>query len=55
MIYFSIQGKVVPLWYKSDEKMDKLTIYRKPIDAVLMFKVIFLQRYYGLGDHQIQY
>ena len=25
----------------------------KPIDVVLMFKVIFLQRYYGLGDHQI--
>jgi len=28
---------------------------RKPIDVVLMFKVLFLQRYYGLGDHQIQY
>ena len=28
---------------------------RKPIDVVLMFKVIFLQRYYGLGNHQIQY
>lgn len=28
---------------------------RKPIDVVLMFKVIFLQRYYGLGEHQIQY
>ena len=28
---------------------------RKPIDVVLMFKVILLQRYYGLGDHQIQY
>ncbi len=28
---------------------------RKPIDVVIMFKVIFLQRYYGLGDHQIQY
>ena len=27
---------------------------RKPIDVVLMFKVIFLQRYYGLGDHQIE-
>lgn len=24
-------------------------------DAVLMFKVVFLQRYYGLGDKQIQY
>ena len=28
---------------------------RKPIDVVFMFKVLFLQRYYGLGDHQIQY
>ena len=28
---------------------------RKPIDVVLMFKIIFLQCYYGLGDHQIQY
>lgn len=28
---------------------------RKAIDPVLMFKVLFLQRYYGLGDHQIQY
>ncbi|MGM9703917.1 MAG: IS5 family transposase, partial [Prevotella sp.] len=28
---------------------------RKPIDVVLMFKVVFLQRYYGFGDHQIQY
>lgn len=28
---------------------------RPQIDVVQMFKVIFLQRYYGLGDHQIQY
>ena len=28
---------------------------RPQIDVVLMFKVIFLQRYYGLGDHQIQF
>ena len=28
---------------------------RPQIDVVLMFKVIFLQRYFGLGDHQIQY
>ena len=28
---------------------------RPQIDVVLMFKVIFLQRYYGLGDRQIQY
>ena len=28
---------------------------RPQIDVVLMFKVIFLLRYYGLGDHRIQY
>jgi len=28
---------------------------RPQIDVVLMFKIIFLQRYYGLGDHQTQY
>ena len=28
---------------------------RPQIDGVVMFKVIFLQRYYGLCDHQIQY
>lgn len=28
---------------------------RPSIDVVLMFKIIFLQRYYGLGDHQIEY
>lgn len=28
---------------------------RPQIDVVLIFKIIFLQRYYGLGDHQIQY
>ena len=28
---------------------------RKAIDPVLMFKVLFLQRCYGLSDHQIQY
>lgn len=33
----------------------KSTAGRPQYDAVLMFKVIFLQRYYGLGDRQIQY
>lgn len=33
----------------------KTSAGRPQIDVVLMFKVIFLQRYYGLGDHQIQY
>ena len=37
-------------------KKDCKTLAGRPqIDVVLMFKVIFLQRYYGLGDHQIQY
>ena len=33
----------------------KSTAGRPQYDVVLMFKVIFLQRYYGLGDKQIQY
>ena len=27
----------------------------KPYDVVMMFKIIILQRYYGLGDQQIEY
>ncbi len=27
----------------------------KPFDVVMMFKIIILQRYYGLGDTQIEY
>ena len=27
----------------------------KPFDLVLMFKIIILQRYYGLGDKQVEY
>lgn len=33
----------------------KSTAGRPQFDVVLMFKVIFLQRYYGLGDKQIEY
>ena len=33
----------------------KSTAGRPQFDVVLMFKVIFLQRYYGLGNKQIQY
>lgn len=28
---------------------------RRPIDCVMMFKVLFLQRYYGLSDEQTEY
>lgn len=27
----------------------------KPYDVVLMFKILILQRYYGLGDKQIEH
>ncbi len=27
----------------------------KPYDVVMMFKIIILQRYYGLGDKQAEY
>ncbi|MDZ4148458.1 MAG: hypothetical protein U1C58_09260 [Flavobacteriaceae bacterium] len=26
----------------------------KPLDVVLMFKILILQRYYGLGDKQVE-
>ncbi len=41
-----------PVFEKADRKSNA---GRKPIDPVLMFKVMFLQRLYGLGDHQIEY
>ena len=37
------------------KKDSKTPAGRLQIDVVIMFKVIFLQRYYGLSDHQIQY
>jgi len=27
----------------------------KPFDLVMMFKIMILQRYYGLGDSQVEY
>ena len=27
----------------------------KPYDVVMMFKILILQRYYGLGDEQVEY
>jgi transposase, IS5 family len=27
----------------------------KPFDFVLMFKIVILQRYYGLGDKEVEY
>jgi len=27
----------------------------KPFDVVMMFKILILQRYYGLGDTQVEY
>lgn len=43
--------------------MDKLEFVQKgeicagaePFDVVMMFKIMILQRYYGLGDTQIEY
>jgi len=27
----------------------------RPFDVVMMFKILILQRYYGLGDKQVEY
>ena len=33
----------------------KNNVGAKPYDLVMMFKIMILQRYYGLGDTQIEY
>jgi len=38
-----------------ENKKRKNNAGRKPFDPVLMFKILFLQRYYGLADHTTQY
>ena len=38
-----------------ENKNRKNNAGRKPFDPVLMFKILFLQRYYGLADHTTQY
>jgi IS5 family transposase len=36
-------------------KKKKSNAGAKPIDVVMMFKILILQRYYGLGDTQLAY
>ena len=38
-----------------ENKEKKSNAGRKPIDPVFMFKVLFLQRLYGMSDAQIEY
>lgn len=44
-----------PLLQKCRKKPRKSTAGRKPYDAVLMLKILFLQSFYGLGDDQTEY
>lgn len=44
----SIEGKLINTSKKSNAGA-------KPFDVVLMFKILILQRYYGLGDKQVEY
>jgi IS5 family transposase len=37
------------------KKKKKNNAGAKPFDVVLMFKILLLQRYYGLGDKQVEY
>ncbi len=41
-----------PVFEKQDRKSNA---GRKPLDPVFMFRVLFLQRLYGLGDAQAEY
>ncbi len=43
--------KLIKLYIDRDGKDRKTPAGRPHIDVVLMFKVIFLQRYYGPGNH----
>ena len=38
-----------------EKQQRKSNAGRRPFDPVMMFKVLFLQRLYGLSDHQTQY
>ena len=44
-----------PLLARVHEKERKSNAGRKPIDVVLMFKVLILQTLYNLGDEQVEY
>ncbi len=44
-----------PLLQRLREKERKSAAERKPYDVVLMFKILVLQSFYGLGDDQTEY
>lgn len=44
-----------PLLSRVREKDRKSAAGRRPYDVVLMFKILFLQSFYGLGDDQTEY
>ena len=44
-----------PLLARVHEKERKSNAGRKPIDVVLMFKVLILQTLYNLADEQVEY
>lgn len=44
----TIESKMLPINKKNNAGA-------KPFDVILMFKILILQRYYGLGDKQIEY
>ena len=48
MFRITLEGKLLNINKKSNAGA-------KPFDVVMMFKIIILQRYYGLGDKQVEY
>ena len=44
-----------PLECKLLNTNKKNNVGAKPYDVVLLFKILILQRYYGLGDSQVEY
>ena len=44
-----------PVLERIHQRERKSAAGRKPYDVVLMFKILFLQTFYGLGDQQTEY
>ena len=53
MIDFELFRPIIESKLQTSER--KSNAGRRPIDPVLMFKVLFVQRLYGLSDEQVEY
>jgi IS5 family transposase len=52
-IDFAMFRKLLEASLRNKDKKSK--VGAKPFAPVMLFKILMLQRYYGLGDHQTEY